>query len=131
MPGPLTGIRVLDLTHVLNGPFCTLLLAHMGAEVLKVEYGEGDRFRHIWMPAHVERDGYEFIATNSNKKTWGRSTLQAYYDGRRIATSNGSQSQLKRISTNLVRSRNDRCIILALDIRVQRLLHKRGDYHSD
>ena len=74
---------------------------------------------------------WAFYATNSNKKTWGRSTLQAYYDGRRIATSNGSQSQLKRISTNLVRSRNDRCIILALDIRVQRLLHKRGDYHSD
>ena len=68
MAGPLTGIRVLDLTHVLNGPFCTLVLAHMGAEVLKVEYGEGDRFRHIWMPPDVKRDGYEFIAMNSNKK---------------------------------------------------------------
>jgi crotonobetainyl-CoA:carnitine CoA-transferase CaiB-like acyl-CoA transferase len=68
MPGPLTGVRVLDLTHVLNGPFCTLMLAHMGAEVLKVEYGEGDRFRHIWMSTDVKRDGYEFIATNSNKK---------------------------------------------------------------
>ena len=68
MPGPLTGVRVLDLTHVLNGPFCTLVLAHMGAEVLKVEYGEGDRFRHIWMPRDVKRDGYEFIAMNSNKK---------------------------------------------------------------
>jgi crotonobetainyl-CoA:carnitine CoA-transferase CaiB-like acyl-CoA transferase len=68
MPGPLSGICVLDLTHVLNGPFCTLVLAHMGAEVLKVEYGEGDRFRHIWMPRDVKRDGYEFIAMNSNKK---------------------------------------------------------------
>jgi crotonobetainyl-CoA:carnitine CoA-transferase CaiB-like acyl-CoA transferase len=68
MSGPLTGVRVLDLTHVLNGPFCTLMLAHMGAEVLKVEYGEGDRFRHIWMPADVKRDGYEFIAMNCNKK---------------------------------------------------------------
>ncbi len=68
MAGPLTGIRVLDLTHVLNGPFCTLVLGHMGAEVLKLEYGEGDRFRHIWMPPDVKRDGYEFIAMNSNKK---------------------------------------------------------------
>jgi crotonobetainyl-CoA:carnitine CoA-transferase CaiB-like acyl-CoA transferase len=68
MPGPLSGIRVLDLTHVLNGPFCTLMLAHMGAEVLKIEYGEGDRFRHIWMPPGVKRDGYEFIAMNCNKK---------------------------------------------------------------
>lgn len=68
MPGPLNGVRVLDLTHVLNGPFCTVLLAHMGAEVLKVEYGDGDRFRHAWMPPDAERDGYEFIAVNSNKK---------------------------------------------------------------
>ena len=68
MPGPLNGVRVLDLTHVLNGPFCTMLLAHMGAEVLKVEYGDGDRFRHAWMPPDAERDGYEFIAMNSNKK---------------------------------------------------------------
>lgn len=68
MPGALDGVRVLDLTHVLNGPFCTVLLAHMGAEVLKIEYGEGDRFRHAWMPMDVARDGYEFIAVNANKK---------------------------------------------------------------
>ena len=68
MPGPLSGTRVVDLTHVLNGPFCTMLLAHMGAEVLKVEHGAGDLFRHIWMPPDVKRDGYEFLAVNSNKK---------------------------------------------------------------
>lgn len=68
MSGPLTGVRVVDLTHVLNGPFGTVLLAHMGAEVLKVEYGPGDRFRHSWMPVDAKRDGYEFFAVNSNKK---------------------------------------------------------------
>ena len=68
MPGPLEGVRVLDLTHVLNGPFCTMLLAHMGAEVLKVEFGEGDRYRHSWMPPDAGRDGYEFLMVNSNKK---------------------------------------------------------------
>lgn len=68
MAGPLQGIRILDLTHVLNGPFCTMLLAHMGAEVIKIEYGDGDRFRHSWMPPDAGRDGYEFIMVNSNKK---------------------------------------------------------------
>ncbi|MFO1184580.1 MAG: CaiB/BaiF CoA-transferase family protein [Bauldia sp.] len=68
MTGPLSGVRVLDLTHVLNGPFATMLLAHMGAEVLKVEYGDGDRYRHSWMPADATRDGYEFLAANANKK---------------------------------------------------------------
>lgn len=68
MTGPLSGVRVLDLTHVLNGPFGTMLLAHMGAEVLKVEYGDGDRYRHSWMPPDAGRDGYEFLAVNANKK---------------------------------------------------------------
>jgi crotonobetainyl-CoA:carnitine CoA-transferase CaiB-like acyl-CoA transferase len=68
MSGPLSGVRVLDLTHVLNGPFATMLLAHMGAEVLKVEYGTGDRYRHSWMKPDAGRDGYEFLAVNSNKK---------------------------------------------------------------
>lgn len=58
----------MDLTHVLNGPFCTVMLAHMGAEVLKVEHGEGDRFRHAWMPFGAGHDGWEFLALNSNKK---------------------------------------------------------------
>jgi len=69
MSGPLTGVRVLDLTHVLNGPFATGLLAQMGAEVLKVEHGKGgDRYRHSWMPPDAPRDGYEFLMVNSNKK---------------------------------------------------------------
>lgn len=68
MSGPLSGVRVLDLTHVLNGPFATMLLAHMGAEVLKVEFGSGDRYRHSWMPPDAGRDGYEFLAINANKK---------------------------------------------------------------
>lgn len=66
--GPLRGVRVLDLTHVLNGPFCTMLLAHMGAEVIKVEHGAGDRFRHAWMPEDADHDGYEFSVVNANKK---------------------------------------------------------------
>ncbi len=44
--GPLSGVRVLDLSRLLPGPFCTMLLADLGAEVLKVEEpGKGDYAR--------------------------------------------------------------------------------------
>lgn len=68
MPGPLDGVRVLDLTHVLNGPYATMLLGHLGAEIIKIETRQGDHFRSVWMPPGVQRDGYEFLVVNSNKK---------------------------------------------------------------
>jgi crotonobetainyl-CoA:carnitine CoA-transferase CaiB-like acyl-CoA transferase len=45
-----------------------MLLAHLGAEVIKVETGKGDRFRHAWAPPGVTRDAYDFIAVNNGKK---------------------------------------------------------------
>ena len=69
MDGALTGIRVVDFTHALNGPFCTMLLGHLGADVIKVEPPGGDSFRKSWMPPDAEHDGYEFISVNTNKKS--------------------------------------------------------------
>lgn len=67
MGGPLTGIRVLDLTRVLAGPYATALLADMGADVLKVERpGDGDETRHL-APVR-EGESHYFMAINRNKR---------------------------------------------------------------
>ena len=69
MPGALEDVRVIDFTHALNGPFCTMLLGHMGAEIIKIEPPAGDGFRRSWMPPGAKVDGYEFLWINVNKKS--------------------------------------------------------------
>lgn len=72
MPKPLEGIRVLDLTNVLAGPFCCHQLAHLGAEVIKVEAtGRGDLARQLGAdPALNRRNmGVSFLAQNAGKKS--------------------------------------------------------------
>jgi crotonobetainyl-CoA:carnitine CoA-transferase CaiB-like acyl-CoA transferase len=69
MPGALDDIRVVDFTHALNGPFCTMMLGHMGAEIIKIEPPAGDGFRRSWMPPNAKVDGYEFLWINANKKS--------------------------------------------------------------
>ena len=69
MPGALQDLRVIDFTHALNGPFCTMLLGHLGAEIIKIEPPSGDRFRRSWMPRDAKKDAYEFLWINVNKKS--------------------------------------------------------------
>jgi crotonobetainyl-CoA:carnitine CoA-transferase CaiB-like acyl-CoA transferase len=65
---PLVGIRVLDLTRVLSGPFATLLLADLGAEIIKVEHPKGgDETRNI-KPSKLGQSHY-FMSVNRNKKS--------------------------------------------------------------
>ena len=81
-PGPLTGITILDLTRVLSGPFCTMLLADMGARVIKVERpGDGDETR-AWGPPFVAGESAYFLGTNRNKESIALDFKQT--DGRRI-----------------------------------------------
>lgn len=72
MQKPLRNIRVLDLTNVLAGPFCCHQLAHMGAEVIKVETpGTGDLARQLGADADLNRNlmGVSFLAQNPGKRS--------------------------------------------------------------
>ncbi len=67
--GPLAGLRVIDLTRVLSGPFCTMMMGDMGAEVIKIERpGTGDDTRAFAPPYQGEESAY-FLTVNRNKKS--------------------------------------------------------------
>jgi crotonobetainyl-CoA:carnitine CoA-transferase CaiB-like acyl-CoA transferase len=67
--GPLDGIRVLDLTRVLAGPYCTMFLGDLGAEIVKIEQpGVGDDTRG-WGPPFAGGESAYFLCVNRNKKS--------------------------------------------------------------
>jgi len=68
MPGPLAAVRVLDLTRALAGPYCSMMLGDMGADVLKVEMPKtGDETRG-WGPPFINGESGYFLSVNRNKK---------------------------------------------------------------
>ncbi len=74
--GALEGLRVLDLTRILAGPLCTMMLGDMGADVIKVEPpGAGDDTRK-WGPPFVGNEAAYFLGLNRNKRE-----LEKYVDG--------------------------------------------------
>ena len=81
-PGALDGVTVLDLTRVLSGPYCTMMLADMGARVVKVEQpSKGDDTR-AWGPPFQAGESAYFLSVNRNKESL---TLNLKHpDGRRV-----------------------------------------------
>jgi crotonobetainyl-CoA:carnitine CoA-transferase CaiB-like acyl-CoA transferase len=67
-PLPLEGIRVLDLSHALAGPYCTMMLGDLGADVVKVEPPSGDHSRQ-WGPPFIKGESAYFLSVNRNKRS--------------------------------------------------------------
>ncbi len=68
-PGPLAGVRVVDLSRILAGPFCTMVLGDLGADVIKVEHPvHGDDTR-AWGPPFVDGESAYYLCVNRNKRS--------------------------------------------------------------
>jgi CoA:oxalate CoA-transferase len=68
MSGPLSGIRIIEVGHMLAGPYCGLLLADLGADVIKIEPPQGDIARHV-SPHYVGPHNAYFASLNRNKRS--------------------------------------------------------------
>lgn len=89
MPGPLAGLRVIDQTQALAGPYCSMMLGDMGADVIKIERpGTGDNSRQ-WAPPYVGSESAYYLSINRNKRslaldlstTTGQTVLHRLIDG--------------------------------------------------
>ena len=103
MAGALAGIRVVDFTEYIAGPYCTMMLADMGADVVKVERPEGDGWRHTAPIAPYEGRG--FLGVNRGKrsialdleKAEGREIAQALAAGADVVAVNYRPGVAKRL----------------------------------
>jgi crotonobetainyl-CoA:carnitine CoA-transferase CaiB-like acyl-CoA transferase len=94
-PGALAGLKVIDLTRVLGGPYCTMILSDHGAEVIKIEPPQGDETRD-WGPPFADGEASYFLGVNRNKRSLaldlgqpaGREVLLRLLDGADVLIEN-------------------------------------------
>ncbi len=102
-PGALAGIKVVDLTRVLGGPYCTMILSDHGAEVIKIEPPQGDEVRD-WGPPFHDGDASYFIGINRNKhaisldigKPAGKEVLLRLLEGADVLTENFKPGSMEK-----------------------------------
>ena len=66
--GPLSGMRVLDLSRLLPGSYCSMMLGDLGAEVIKIERPDGGDYLRDF-PPRLEKESVFFLSINRNKKS--------------------------------------------------------------
>lgn len=111
----LSGVRVIDFTQALSGPYCTLMLADLGADVTKVESPfRGDDSRH-WGPPNVGEDAAYFMAVNRNK----RSVTLDLKDHADIATARALIADADVVVENWRPGTADRLGLGAADLRAE------------
>ena len=127
MPGPLGGIRVVDLTRILAGPYCTMVLADLGADVVKVEQPGGDQARRNG-PFFRGRDGRErstyFTSVNRGKRSIvidlkhaaGREAFLRLVDGADVAVENFRPGTMAKLGLDYptLRARNPRLVMASV-----------------
>ena len=123
MPGPLEGTRVLDLTHVLAGPFAAMILADLGAEVIKVEQPEiGDRSRSSG--PFIDGESSYFMSVNRGKlgfsvdlsKARGKELFLQLVDNSDVVLENFAPGTMRRLGLDypVLRDRNPSIIYAAI-----------------
>ena len=90
--GPLAGLRVLDFSRVIAGPFCTMQLADLGAEIIKVEHPKTGDDTRAWRPPEAGGESYFYLAMNRSKR--GIALDIASDAGRAIARALAAQSDV-------------------------------------
>ncbi|MEM7528028.1 MAG: CoA transferase [Pseudomonadota bacterium] len=113
--GPLAGLRVVELAHIMAGPVCGLMLADMGADVVKVERPEGDDSRRM-VPPTVEGESAAFLMMNRNKRgaaldlkqAEGRAALERLLDRADIVIENYRMGTMEKLGLGYetLRARN-------------------------
>jgi crotonobetainyl-CoA:carnitine CoA-transferase CaiB-like acyl-CoA transferase len=121
--GPLDGIVIADLSRVLAGPYCTMLLADMGATVIKVESAAGDDTR-TWMPPDKDGVATYFMSINRNKRSIALDfknpddveVVHRLFAAADVVVENFKPGQLARfgLSYHDARAINDRLIYLSI-----------------
>jgi crotonobetainyl-CoA:carnitine CoA-transferase CaiB-like acyl-CoA transferase len=102
-PGALAGLKVIDLTRVLGGPYCTMILSDHGADVIKIEPPQGDEVRD-WGPPFHDDDASYYIGINRNKraialdigKPDGRAVLMRLLEGADLLIENFKPGSMEK-----------------------------------